>query len=113
MLCIAPDQKQSTIVLSYVVACFEQSPILRQLIKSKAADTLTLTNGITIEVRSANFRRLRGPTYIACIADEMAFWYSDEASANPDVEILNSVRPGLATTDGLLAMISVAVRAAR
>ncbi len=42
------------------------------------------------------FRRLRGPTYIAVIADEAAFWYSDEITANADVEILNAVRPGLA-----------------
>jgi hypothetical protein len=40
------------------------------------------------------------------IADESAFWFSDEVSANPDVEILNAVRPGLASTDGLLVMIS-------
>jgi hypothetical protein len=64
-----------------------------------------LTNRVSIEVRSASFRRLRGPTYLAVISDEAAFWHSDE-SANPDVEILNAVRPGLATTNGLLAIIS-------
>ena len=79
-----------------------QSPILRQLIANRNADTLELTNGITIEVRSASFRRLRGPTYIAVIADEAAFWFSDEFSANADTEILNAVRPGLATTRGPL-----------
>jgi hypothetical protein len=31
--------------------------------------------------------KLRGPTYIAVIADELAFWYVDAAYANPDVEI--------------------------
>lgn len=30
--------------------------------------------------RDASFRRLRGPTYIAAICDEAAFWYSDEFS---------------------------------
>jgi hypothetical protein len=39
------------------------------------------------------------------IADEAAFWLADE-SANPDVEILNAVRPGLATTNGPLIIIS-------
>jgi hypothetical protein len=32
-----------------------------------------------------------GPTYIAVIADELAFWYVDTGYANPDVEILNAV----------------------
>ena len=39
------------------------------------------------------------------IADEVAFWSSDY-SVNPDDEILNAVRPGLATTGGPLFMIS-------
>jgi hypothetical protein len=67
--------------------------------------TLRLTNHIDVEVRSSDFRRLRGPTYIAVIADESAFWLSENA-ANPDLEILNAVRPGLATTSGPLFMIS-------
>ena len=105
MLIIAPDQRQALIVLEYIAATFAATPILSQLVASRTADTLTLTNRVSIEVRSASFRRLRGPTYLAVISDEAAFWHSDE-SANPDVEILNAVRPGLATTNGLLAIIS-------
>ena len=63
-------------------------------------------SGITLEVRPASFRKLRGPTYIAVIADELAFWYVDAAYANPDVEILNAVEPGLATTGGPLILAS-------
>ena len=106
VLCIAPDQRQAMITLDYATAAFEASPILRQLIANKTQDTLELTNRITIEVRAASFRRLRGPTYVAVIADEAAFWHSDEAVANPDVEIINAVRPGLATTGGPLVIAS-------
>ena len=67
---------------------------------------MELTNGITLEVRPASFRKLRGPTYIAVIADELAFWYVDVAYANPDIEILNAVEPGLATTGGPLILAS-------
>jgi hypothetical protein len=49
---------------------------------------------------------LRGPTYVAVVADELAFWYVDAAYANPDVEILNAVEPGLATTCGPLILAS-------
>jgi hypothetical protein len=106
VLCIAPDQRQAAIVLEYATAQFESSPILRQLIANRTSDTLELTNGITIEVRAASFRRLRGPTYIAVICDEAAYWFADEFSANGDKEILNAVRPGLAITGGLLIVVS-------
>jgi hypothetical protein len=36
----------------------------------------------------------------------LAFWYVDTAYANPDVEILNAVEPGLATTGGPLILAS-------
>ena len=36
----------------------------------------------------------------------MAFWYVDAAYANPDVEILNAVELGLATTGGPLILAS-------
>jgi hypothetical protein len=95
LLCIALDQRIAKIILDYAEACFERSPMLKQLIASRTADALELTNGITLEVRPASFRKLRGPTYVAVIADELAFWYVDAAYANPDVEILNAVEPGL------------------
>ena len=69
------------IILDYAEASFERSPILKQLIASRTADALELTNGITLEVRPASFRKLRGPTYVAVIADELAFWYVDAAYA--------------------------------
>jgi hypothetical protein len=58
------------------------SPILKQLTLNRTQDTLELTNGIPIEVRPVSFRKLRGPTYIAVIADELAFWYSPDATGN-------------------------------
>jgi hypothetical protein len=36
----------------------------------------------------------------------LAFWYVDTGYANPDVEILNAVEPGLATTGGPLILAS-------
>jgi hypothetical protein len=106
LLCVALDLRVAKIILDYAEACFERSPILKQLIASRTADALELSNGITLEVRPASFRKLRGPTYIAVIADELAFWYADATYANPDVEILNAVEPGLATTGGPLILAS-------
>ena len=72
---------------------------------SRTKETHTLTTGITLEVRSASFRRIRGMTCVAVLGDEVAFWMSDE-SANPDIEILNAARPALATTGGSVIAIS-------
>jgi hypothetical protein len=104
---LAPTQRQSRIDLGYCDGIITQSPELRQLVVNRTTDTLSLSNGIDIEVRSANFRMLRGVTCVAVLADEVAF-FSDESSesANPDTEILNAVRPSLATTNGPLLIAS-------
>jgi len=105
-LIIAADMEQATICLDYTEAAFRQSPILSQLIEQRTQRELRLTNNITIEVRAADFRTLRGATFIAVICDELAFWRTGDVSANPDSEILAAVRPGLSTTRGPLFMIS-------
>ena len=101
VLLIAPDMKQAKVSLDYAEGALRASPLTEQLIASRTADRLELTTGIALEVRSASFRRIRGVTCVAVLADECAFWMSDE-SANPDVEILNAARPALATTQGAL-----------
>jgi hypothetical protein len=106
LLIIAPDVRQASITLNYITAAFEQSPILAQLIQQRTADALELTNGVSIEVRSSSFRRLRGPSFICCICDESAFFQSDDWSANVDSEIINAILPGLGATNGQLFMIS-------
>ena len=44
----------------------------------------------------ASYRTIRGYTCVFAVADEIAFWRSEE-SANPDKEILNALRPAMAT----------------
>jgi hypothetical protein len=106
LLCIALDQKVAKIILDYAQALFEGSPILRQLVVNRTADAIELTNGISLEVRPVSFRKLRGPTYVAVIVDEVAYLFTEASYANPDVEIINAVAPGLATTGGPLILVS-------
>jgi hypothetical protein len=105
VICVAPDQKQARICLDYCAGIMESTPLLARMIANRTADTLELTNGASIEVRSASFRRLRGFTGLAVIADEAAFWHS-ENSTNPDTEILGALRPALSTTGGPVIIIS-------
>ena len=107
LLCLAQDQRVAKQILDYVEDNFERSPMLRQLVVNRTADAIELKNNIRIEVRPASFRKLRGPTYVAIIADGLAFWYSDDGgSVNPDVEIIAAARPGLMTTHGPLLTAS-------
>lgn len=106
VLCISPDIRQSRVVRNYAQGLLEASPVLAPMVENSTADSITLSNRVTIECRAASFRRLRGVTCVAVIADETCFWQSDETSSNPDTEILNAVRPTLATTQGLMTIIS-------
>jgi hypothetical protein len=106
VLCIGPDQRQAKIQRDYIEGNFDASPIMSSLIRGRTLDTIELSNRISIEVRAASFRRLRGVTCVAVIATEAAFWHTDEGSGNPDAEILAAVRPSLATTHGPLIIIT-------
>jgi hypothetical protein len=105
-LLLAPDQRQAQVDLNYCAAAFEQSPILKQLVVSRTADTILLMNNVSVEVRASAHRRLRGPTCIAVLMDEAAFFFSDEFYQNTDAEVLNAVRPALATTNGPVIIAS-------
>ncbi len=102
---MAASTLQAQQAFNFTAGMFETAPNLRGLVTAQTADTLVLSTGIDIQVRPASFRTIRGITAIGAIADEVAFWRSDD-SANPDKEILNAVRPSLATTGGLLVAIS-------
>ena len=106
MLCLAQNQRQAAVEFSYIAAIFDNVPMLSKLIVSRTFDTLKLSNGVSIEVRPANFRSLRGVTAIAVLADESCFWHSEESSLNADAEVFAAVRPCLATTGGPLIIIS-------
>jgi hypothetical protein len=105
VLVLAQNQKQAAVAFSYITGIFHAVPALAAMITNETSETISLTNGIDIEVRAANFRGLRGVTAVMVLADEVAFWANDN-SVNPDTEILNAVRPALATTGGPLVMIT-------
>jgi len=105
---MAATQVQARKALSYLSGIFDPRtgpPLLRKLRTGETADSISLSTRVDIEVRPASWRTIRGITAVAAIADEVAYWRSDY-SANPDKEILDAVRPALATTGGPLIVIS-------
>ena len=72
------------------------NPMLAKLVESEKAESVDLTNRVTIQVMTCSYRSIRGFTVVAAICDEIAFWRSEENSANPATEVLRAIRPALA-----------------
>ena len=53
-------------------------------------------NNIVIEVHTASYRSVRGYTVVAALLDEIAYWPIDENASEPDVEIINAIKPAMA-----------------
>ena len=95
VLVLAADRKQARVILRYISGLLESIPMLAAMIERVTAEAFDLNNAVTIEVGTASFRTTRGYTFAAVLADEIAFWRTDDAAANPDTEILTAIRPGL------------------
>jgi hypothetical protein len=109
LLCVAADQRQADVILDYADASFRASPVLSQLIEARTQREHRLNNGIDIEVRAADYRRLRGLTFIAVIADEAAAarakWYARmrELTGGEAAQLEHERRRELTATAGKLA----------
>jgi hypothetical protein len=102
----APDRKQAGVTFRYVVGLLHEVPVLERMIVAEQRDHVELDNGVIIEVITATTAAPRGRSYALCVVEEGAFLPQD-SSANPDTELLRSVRPALARVPGsLLAVVS-------
>jgi hypothetical protein len=97
---IAADRAQARVALGYVVGLIEASPLLAARVTRRTAESVRLGR-VSIEVHTANYRLVRGYTVAAAVLDEVAVWRNED-SANPDREILNALRPAMATVPGAL-----------
>lgn len=106
VMVIAADRRQARVVKRYISALLREVAMLAALIHKETKETIQLTTGLDIEIHTASFRAIRGYTVVGCVLDEIAFWPNDDA-ADPDTEILNALRPAMATVpDALLVAIS-------
>lgn len=102
---IAADRRQARIVMNYIKAFLHASPLVEREIREEFKEEIVLKNNITIDVKTASFRTVRGYTLIGAIMEELAFWRTQDA-AEPDFEIYRAIVPALATTGGLVLGIS-------
>ncbi len=102
---IAADRRQARSIFRFTTGLLKAVDMLAGMVADETADTITLNNRVTIEIATASFRVTRGYTFAAVLADEIAFWRSDD-SANPDQEIIGALRPGLATIPGAMLLLA-------
>jgi hypothetical protein len=105
VMIVAADRRQARTILRYVKGLIQIVPMLKQTIETERLDGLDLSNKVTVEVHTRSFRSVRGYSCVACLADEMAFWFGED-SANPDFEVLNAIRPAMATVPGSMLLVA-------
>jgi hypothetical protein len=100
---MAVDRRQARTCHRYCRALMMEVPSLAALVIREDSNIIELSTGIVIEVATASFRGIRGATVIAALCDELAFWRTDDA-ANPDSEILQALRPSMASVPGSMLL---------
>lgn len=102
---LAADRRQARSIFRFTTGLLKAVDMLADLIEEETADTITLRNRVVIEIATASFRVTRGYSFSAVLADEIAFWRSDD-SANPDQEIIAALRPGMATIPSSMMLLA-------
>jgi hypothetical protein len=103
---LAANRSQARSIFRYVSGLLKAVPLLAQKVKDENTEIIELSNRVVIEISTASFRTTRGYSFAAVLADEVAFWRSDESSANPDVEIMRALRPGMASIPGSILLLA-------
>ena len=101
VVCLATDRDQAKIIHGYIRSYFNHIDMLQMMLSNGdgTASSFELDNGVDINILTSSFRAVRGRAILAAILDECAFW-RDDTSTNPDVEVYNALRPGLASLPG-------------
>lgn len=103
---LAANRDQARSIFRFISGLLKATPLLAGMVQDENTETLILSNSVHIEIATASFRTTRGYSYAAVLADEIAFWRSDETSANPDIEILRALRPGMANIPGSILLLA-------
>jgi hypothetical protein len=102
--CISPTRQQAAIVQDYAAGFLRSSPIMAREVADITSDEIRLRNGNAIVTLAADYRSLRGRTLLLAVLDEAAFLRGEGAAT--DIETARALLPGLATTNGLLLILS-------
>lgn len=91
---IAVNKNQAAILKNYIEGIIETQKMFRTAVRRRLAEEIELKGGVTLRVVPSSFRSVRGFTLLGCVLEELSFWRYEEA-AEPDVEVVRALRPGL------------------
>jgi hypothetical protein len=97
VLLIAPVTKQAQIAFRFIRNFFLCSPPLKKKVVKMRMNEIDLDNGITIACYPCSQITIRGLRVVAAILDELGFWRDEITAANPAEDVLNALRPAMAT----------------
>ena len=103
---LAANRAQARTIFRYIIGLLRGIPLLSSMVVGETGEAIELSNRVFIEIGTASFRTIRGYSFAAVLCDEIAFWRSDETSANPDTEILRALRPGMANIPGSILLMA-------
>lgn len=94
---ISRTQRQALELFRYARSIVERNPELHALLEcdpleSQSGGELRFKNGTVLTVMVASRSSIRGYTFLATILDEFAWVAYDEASSDPDIEIVSAAR---------------------
>lgn len=114
---IGAERDQALETIRYAQGICSSTPAIKKLLSpgGDKVESITFRSGIVIKVLSASSTSVRSGTIVCAILDEAAF-FNHEPSADPDVAIIEALRPGLAPIRGaprrrMIAISSAGVRA--
>ena len=108
IMVVACDRRQARTIMRFISGFLIECPLLaaevvREAHSSAEGWQFELANRVVIEVHTPSFRKVRGYSIVAALLDEVAFWRSED-TANPDREVLEAIRPALATVPGSMLL---------
>lgn len=90
---VAQDLRQAKYALHDIVANLEGMSFLgKDRIKAVTADRISLWNNMVIATTPPTVKSVRGYDSPVAVQDEVAIWYQDADSANPDFEIYRQLK---------------------
>jgi hypothetical protein len=104
VMIIAADRRQARVIMRYVLGLLKSVPMLAQLIEGATRESVSLRNRIVLEIHTCSWRSTRGYSVVCALMDEIAYAPTDETSAEPDIEIINAIKPGMATIPGAVLL---------
>jgi len=113
IMIIAKDRQQARSIKRFISGLLRETPMLARVLEEETAESIRLRNRVVIEIHTASYRSTRGYTIVAALLDELAIWDTDETSAEPDVEVINAIRPGMATVPGSMLLCASSPHARR